>query len=408
MTIVIEDGRITALGPFGSVRRPAGADVRDLSGHFVIPGLIDVHAHARAQWVMESLLAYGVTTIRNPSSSRSGTTDYAAEVNTGRMAGPRVFTAGPIIDSPPRRTGSGPLVTTPEGIRLAVRDQAAHGVDWIKLYVNLRPPLIEAAVDEAHRLGLRVGGDLVSTSWVEAAQLGVDVLSHLAARDPRLLPARHRTAYRELVGAPATNRVWHIVQWLEWIEPDGVEVSEAVRSMAATAVSMDPTLSVMEAILTHGDSTFRATVDVSRVPQDVVSSWSSTLNVPFPPDYRERYPRIRTNMLQLARVLYSSGIPLLAGTDTPMAWVPPGASLHRELELFVEAGIPPLAAIQIATLNGARALGEEHARGSVQVGREADIVVLRANPIENISHTRLIRCVVKRGLEVGVAGLSPC
>ena len=408
MTIVIEDGRITALGPSGKVRLPNDADVRSLPGHFAMPGLIDVHAHARAAWVMESLLAYGVTSIRNPSSSRAGGTDFAAEVNSGRLAGPTVVTAGPIIDAPPRRTGRGPLVTTPDEMRQAVRQQAADGVQWIKLYVNVTAPLVEAAVDEARRHGLRVGGDLVATSWVDGARLGIDVISHLASRDPELLPVRYRDDYRQLVSAPESNRLWQIVQWLEWIDPEGDEVRKAARAMAATGVAVDPTLVVLEAIILHADSAYRRSIDASRVPTQVAQSWTTAWNVPFPADYVARRSGIRANSLRLARTLHDAGVPLLAGTDTPLPWVPPGASLHRELELLVEAGIPPLDVIRIATSNAARSLGVDSLRGTVQVGLQADLLVLRENPLEDIRSTRAIHCVLKAGREVRVAGLRPC
>ena len=408
MTLVIEGERITALGPSGQVRLPADADVRSLAGRVVMPGLIDMHAHARARWVMESLLAYGVTSIRNPSSSRAGETDFAAEVNAGRMAGPTVATAGPIIDAPPRRTGRGPLVSTPDEMRRAVRQQAAEGVQWIKLYVNVTPPLLEAAVDEARRHGLRVGGDIVATSWIEGARLGIDVISHLAARDPDLLPPHRRDDYRRLVNAPGSDRLWQIVQWLEWIDPEGEEVSNAARSMAASGVAVDPTLVVLEAIIMHPDSAYRRSIDVSRVPRGVEQSWPSAWNVSFPPDYGARRDRIRSNMLRLARTLHDAGVPLLAGTDTPLPWVPPGASLHRELELLVEAGIPPMSVIRAATSNAARALGVDSIRGAVEVGRQADLLVLRENPLVDIRNTRAIHCVLRAGRQVRADGLGPC
>ena len=177
VVIVIQDSRIKHIGKVGDFTYPGSADVRLLSGHFVIPGLIDVHTHIQApihEVQLNMLLAYGVTSIRIPGGTDIGVRARQL-VRQGKIAGPRIFTGGRVINGP---GGDDFVVRSEEEIRNEVKRQYANGVDLVKFYYALPPKLVAAGVEEAHRLGIKALGHLSSTSWMKAAEIGIDGLLH--------------------------------------------------------------------------------------------------------------------------------------------------------------------------------------------------------------------------------------
>ena len=174
--------------------------VLNLTEKYIVPGLFDMHAHiagvrknsydqATSENMLEMLLKYGITTVRNPGGPTNETVHLREEVLNGNLSGPEIFTAGRLLNTP-----EFPIpfvekqVTTEEEVREEVRNQATAGVDYIKLYVGLKPDLVKAAVDEAHRQGIKVIGHLYLTSWTDAANLGIDFLTHGVPVSPFLLP----------------------------------------------------------------------------------------------------------------------------------------------------------------------------------------------------------------------------
>jgi imidazolonepropionase-like amidohydrolase len=354
-------------------------NILNLTGKYVIPGLFDMHAHVAgvrknpynqnfSENALEMLLDYGVTTIRSPAGPTNQSIALKHNVSKGNLEGPEMFTAGVLLNSPQMAI---PFVeaqiSTEDQAREEVRHQAAAGVDFIKLYVGLPPNLVKAAIDEAHSLGIRVIGHLYMTSWTDAANLGIDALTHGVPINPFLLPSGDkREQFLENGGGPFEHFLW-----LDLVDLDSTEIEEMINALVENDIPVDPTLSIYEVML-KGD-----------VNQDGFSD----------PQNQQRWAKV----LQLTKMMYDRGVQILSGSDIPNFGLVPGASLHNELEVLVEAGIEPLEVIKIATNNGATALNIDDRVGTIQPQKQADMIILSANPIENISNTKEIEAVLVDG-----------
>ena len=360
----------------------ARVNILNLTGKYVIPGLFDMHAHVAgvrknsynqnfSENALEMLLDYGVTTIRSPAGPTNESIALKHNVSKGDIEGPEMFTAGVLLNGPQIAI---PFVeaqiSTEEQAREEVRRQAEAGVDFIKLYVGLPPNLVKAAIDEAHSLGIRVIGHLYMTSWTDAANLGIDALTHGVPVNPFLLPSGDkREQFLENGGGPFEHFLW-----LDLVDLNSTEIKAMINALVENDIPVDPTLSIYEAMLKEaGDD-------------DEDDGFSN-------PQNQLRWAKV----LQLTKIMYDNGIQILSGSDTPNFGLVPGASLHNELELLAEAGIKPLEVIKIATNNGATALGIPDRVGTIQPEKQADMIILSANPIENMSNTKEIEAVLVDG-----------
>src|SRR5918995_4068270 len=228
--------------------------VLNVTGKNIMTGLFDMHAHvagvrknsydlATSENMLQMLLDYGVTTVRNPGGPTNETVHLREEIINGNLRGPEMFTAGRLLNTPEYPV---PFVekqvTTEEDVREEVRNQAAAGVDYIKLYVGLKPELVKAAVDEAHRQGIKVIGHLYLTSWTEAANLGIDFLTHGAPVSPSLLPENEQSSSNG--GGPFDHTLW-----LDLVNLNNNEIKNMIDSLIRNQIPVDPTLNVYEAIL---------------------------------------------------------------------------------------------------------------------------------------------------------------
>ena len=358
----------------------ARVNILNLTGKYVIPGLFDMHAHVAgvrknsynqnfSENALEMLLDYGVTTIRNPAGPTNQSIALKHNVSEGNIEGPEIFTAGRLLNGPQIAI---PFVekqiSTEEEAREEVRNQAEAGVDFVKLYVGLPPNLVKAAIDEAHSQGIRVIGHLYMTSWTDAANLGIDALTHGVPVSPFLLPSGDkREQFLENGGGPFDHFLW-----LDLVDLNSMEIKEMIHALVENDIPVDPTLSIYEAMLKDDG-----------YDDDGFSN----------PQNQLRWAKV----LQLTKIMYDNGVQILSGSDIPNFGLVPGASLHNELELLAEAGIKPLEVIEIATNNGAKALGIDDIVGTIQAEKQADMIVLSANPVENISNTKKIEAVIVDG-----------
>jgi imidazolonepropionase-like amidohydrolase len=359
----------------------ARVNILNLTGKYVIPGLFDMHAHVAgvrknsynqnfSENALEMLLDYGVTTIRSPAGPTNQSIALKHNISEGNIKGPEIFTAGVLLNGPQIAI---PFVekqiSTEEQAREEVRHQAAAGVDFVKLYVGLPPNLVKAAIDEAHSRGIRVIGHLYMTSWTDAANLGIDALAHGVPVNPFLLPSGDkREQFLENGGGPFDHFLW-----LDLVDLNSTEIEEMINALVENDIPVDPTLSIYEAMLKDDD----------RYDDDGFSD----------PQNQLRWAKV----LQLTKIMYDNEVQILSGSDIPNFGLVPGASLHNELELLAEAGINPLGVIEIATNNGATALGIDDIVGTIQPEKQADMIVLSANPVENISNTKEIEAVIVDG-----------
>lgn len=347
-----------------------GVRFLNLTGKYIMPGLFDMHAHvagvlkdsydkAASEKMLGMLLDYGITTIRNPGGPTNESVSLREDILTGKIAGPEMFTAGRLLNTPELPV---PFVekqvTTEEEVIEEVRRQATSGVDFIKLYVGLNPELLKVAIDEAHSQGIKVIGHLYLTSWTDAANLGIDFLTHGVPISPFLLSEDKQRIFNLTGGGPFDHSLW-----LDLVDLNSTEISNMIDSLVQNQITVDPTLNVYEAILKQGS---------------------------YDPQNEQRWNKV----LQLTKIMHERGVQILSGTDIPNFKLVPGKSLHHELELLAEAGIKPMDIIKIATKNGAKALSIINQTGTIEPDKQADILILSANPIEDIENIGKIDAVI--------------
>ena len=413
-SVLIRDGRIESIEPAASFRVPRGAEIIDGTGRWLMPGLIDMHAHVVlgpaqigasggsmdvtdttvASWSLRTLLAFGVTTIRDPGGVASLAVAVRDSVARGQLIGPRILTAGDIINHT-AFPGLAEQVRTPDDVRAAVRRQAGLGVDYIKLYTSLDSASVAAGIDEAHRAGKKVIGHLFATSWTEAAGMGIDYLVHSFPLSPKLLTPERRAAWR----AWMVRNAGFMFQWHEFYEPESAEADSMIEALVARRIPHDPTLAIFEAIAWGDSARIIDAPDLVHAPPSMLENWRTafTLSAGFTPADYDRARRTWPLVRRFVKQLHDRGVLLTTGSDANNPWVPAGPSLHREFELLVEAGIPPREVLRMATRNGAEALGILDQTGTVEVGKQADLLLLDANPEVDIASTRSIVWVMRGG-----------
>ncbi len=412
MTVVVRDSTIILVRPSRGYTPPARARVIDGRGKYLLPGFIDTHAHVNVgpehldsaknqlrgdydpavpRISLGSLLQFGVTTIRDPGGATEHAVATRDSVARGLLNGPRMLVAGSVIDQTDA-PGLVAMVHSPDEVRAEVRRQVAAGVDYIKLYATLTPPMVEAGIQEAHAAGKKAIGHLFLTSWTDAARAGIDGLVHVTPSSPALLPPASRAAFRNGI-----HNTRFMFQWFEYVNLASPEIDTMITEMVRHHVEHDGTLATFEAMAWGDSPRMTNSPDLAYAAPSLVHNWQTfTLTQGWTKaDYdsaRTAWPKV----LQFEKLLYDRGVRITVGTDANNPWTAPGASYHRELELLVAAGIPPLDVLRLATKSGADALGLGNV-GTVQVGKRADLVLLSADPIADIRHTRDIALVVANG-----------
>jgi imidazolonepropionase-like amidohydrolase len=408
-TVAIKNGWIVAVGSRGTVAIPKGARIVDLGGKYLLPGFVEMHGHvAIAAWqidssggkkvlrfpyddvaareLVRSQLAFGITTVRNPAGPTKESVALRDRVRMGELVGPRIITAGAPLDRPSINTAMDPVTTEAE-VRAAVARQAEAGVDFVKLYASLDSAQVAAAVDEAHKHGIAAVGHLWRTSWTDAAEAGIDGITHIIVSNPKLLPPARRDEFIKSIRGGQ-----FMFDWFKYADFDGPEITAMIAALVAHRITIDPTLVAFETSAWSDDSTFYPAESRRYVPPTLAVALARSPSLGWTAaDFasaKEEFPR----MQELTQRLFKSGVVLTVGTDAANPWV-----FHRELELLAGAGIPPADVIRMATRNAAISLRRTSEFGTVEPGKRADLVVLDADPLADIMNTRRISWVVQDG-----------
>ena len=393
--ILVDGAHIEAIGPADAVAIPRGAAIVSVADAWIIPGLIDAHAHAE-RWALPVFLHYGVTTVRDMGTGGDSVTALRAGLASGAVAGPRLFTAVRMLDGAPAVWPEATAAATPDEARRAIDQLMLTEASHAKLYARLDRPLFEAAVQEAKALELPTAAHLGLVDAVTAAELGLTSIEHLTGiveatgTNAARLFAAHRRAFFE--GWNLAAGTWHTL--------DSVALQTTADALIAAGVVIVPTLTLQEAWAHLDDTRFQDRLDLSLVPPAVLEAW----NVPdlmrraglSPADFAA-LQRSRPYQNRFVRMFHRSGGTVAAGTDAPNQLIPPGASLHDELQHLVGLGFLPREALLAATSKSAQLLRAD-SLGTLRAGAVADFVVLDANPLEDIRNTRRIRSVVVRGV----------
>lgn len=399
VTVVFANGRIAQIADAGDVQLSANVPSVDATGQWLVPGYIDTHTHLppsdRLEATLQQLLDHGITASRVTATVTDYGVDTRERIESGSLRGPTLRVAGALIDGPGSPWGFATEVETPEGARAEVRLQAAAGVDFIKVYTLLPPPVIGAAIEEAHALGLEVLGHVGMTNWHEAIDLGIDALLHsaMAGMAHGMVREEDRARFAEFFIPNFTGFDPELFpELVQAIDPSVVE--ELASKLAANDVVLDPNLVLMEAVI-RGDEpeVFRALMPEEQWGDFAVHPYSAFWSDQARAGAKEALPYF----FDAVRTFHEAGALVTAGTDIENAWMTPGVSFHRELELLVEAGLTEADVLGVATANGAIAMGMASELGTVEVGKRADVVLLEADPLADIRNTARIVGVYQAG-----------
>jgi imidazolonepropionase-like amidohydrolase len=380
-SVLIEKGRVTAAGPRSKIQIPPGTRVIDTKGKTILPGLWDMHAHfEQVEWG-PIYLAAGVTTVRDCGNEFEFITSVRDAIAHGRGIGPRILAAG-IVD------GSGPMaigverVDTPEQARYWTDRYHASGFQQMKIYSSVKLEELKAVADEAHRLGMTVTGHVPNgLNAYQSVEAGQDQINHLSS------------LFNILVApSPAETTGVTRLDAIVAIDVDSPEVQEAIAFFKQHGTVIDPTLALME-FYTVSEANPVASFEpgVAKVPPTLAAQF---LDVEPRSPKSDMLEKMFRKALQIVGAFHKADLTVVAGTDQSV----PGHSLHREMELYVEAGFSPMEAIQSATVVPARVMGLEKELGTLEVGKRGDVIIIGGNPIENIQNTRKVEAVISNGV----------
>jgi len=402
MTVVIGGERIVALGRTADVQPPENTQVVKGEGKFLIPGLWDMHVHWNDERYLKLFIANGVTGIRvmwgDPRHF-----EQRKRIAEGSLLGPRLALAGTIIDGPkPFWPGSIAAGTAEEG-REAVRRTRRDGYDYVKVYSSLPREVFFAIADEAKKLGIPFVGhvpDLVRV--VEASDAGMKSIEHLTGM-ALAVSGSETELRRELAAAlklPAGERGARL-RALNARMIESYDAGTAAALYARLKVNgtwQTPTFTVLRYGANPRAPEYADDPRLRYVAPWVRKMWSEDFrNRERTPEVNASLERLFQRRLQLVGEMHRAGVGILAGSDVLNPYCFPGFSLHDELEWLVKADLSPMAALQAATRNAALFLGREADSGTVAPGKLADLVLLDADPLQDIRNTRRIAAVIANG-----------
>jgi amidohydrolase family protein len=411
MTVVLEGGRITAVGADGSVTPSPGVRVIDASGKFLSPGLWDMHVHAAMPGVeglfLPLLVANGITGVREMFSRLDWVNGAKARVRSGALAGPRIVGSGHILDGrPPIWPGSVAVATAAEA-RRAVDSLARGGADFIKVYSRLSPEAFFAAASEAKARGLPFGGHVPAlVSVAEASDSGQRSIEHLT-QVPLACSTVERQALADLAAAVRSSGGWEAAARLQraglraMLDAYSPERCKALATrLVRNGTWMVPTIQVLHSVAYLDDPALAKDPRLEFIFPALRASWDPKTDFRFkmltPEDWATR-KALYARQLEIVTLLHQEGVTFLAGTDLSNPYIYPGFSLHDELAALVKAGFTPAEALRAATIDPARYLGAADSLGSISAGKRADLVLLEANPLADIRNTTRIAAVVADG-----------
>ena len=412
-TVVFDGDELVAVSSSGT--EPAAERTIDGTGKFLIPGLWDFHVHLTyddnfTDSMPALFLSYGITSVRDTGGLMHKMLPVVERMRSKGAVAPRVFFSGPLLDGDfvvydgESRPEIGIRNTTPEEARTAITEIAAQGIDFIKIYEMVSPAVFDAMVEAANELGLPIASHVPLSMRARVAGPPVDSMEHL----------------RNIELDCASNAAELQDTRLELLEnPEGLPGAE-LRSSMHSLQRLPAVAAYDEALCDQTLATLRSTLQVptlrlnafSLAPPARRDDWQEALSR-IPPNVREEWRasaiELADNPVQeyvtfgewsmfLTGRLHSQDIPVGAGTDTPILLAIPGYSLHSELEYLVRAGLSPLEALESATVRPAEFFALQDVMGTIDVGKKADLVLLDANPLDDIANTRKISGVVTKGV----------
>ena len=380
----VQGTRIAAVLPAAELPPESAVERVDVAGGFILPGLIDVHVHSE-DWHAPLYLANGVTTVRDVGCSLEQTIARREAWNRPDACAPRLVCTGPLLDGDTRRswTGMAEIVRTPHEARAQVDRLVDAGVDQIKIYAGLDRPCTLAVLERAQRHGRFTVAHLQDhLDAAEAIAAGIDEIEHLSGFAEALWPQRHAAGEH----------------WLDlWPELDPDRVQKLLDTVTGSGTWLAPTRIVWKRITDAGDPRHLRHRQFAHAPRELRAWWDTLYGGPAPAAERVRRVRALAAMQIMTASLVERGARIITGSDAPFCHVMPGFGLVDELALLVDCGMQPARCLRAATRDAAEALQMEDRIGSVEAGREADLIVVRDDPSRDIHALHDIALVVRGG-----------
>jgi imidazolonepropionase-like amidohydrolase len=357
-TVVVEQGRVTDMGPAGSVTVPANAQRIDAGGKYLMPGLAEMHGHtpsgAFAETVMFLYVANGVTTVRG-MLGLDGHLELKRRTNSGQLIGPSLYLAGPSFN--------GGSVTSPQHAVEKVRRQKAEGWDHLKIHPGLTVEQYDALARTASAVGMRFGGHVpAEVGIVHAIKMGQDTFDHL-------------DGYLEYAGGIDSPL-------------DEAKLDHAIELTKQARAAVVPTQVLWEVgIIGVGDvDAMENYPEMQYWPQRQVRSWATRVRQQQQNSNADQARAFAENRRILLEKLNDAGVTVLMGTDSPQIFSVPGFSLHREMEAMAEAGMTPYEILESGTKNVGDYFRSQDNFGTVGVGQRADFILTNSNPLEDVAN----------------------
>jgi imidazolonepropionase-like amidohydrolase len=415
-TVIINGDRIIAVAPSKKTHVPKNATVVDGTAKFLIPGLWDMHVHGasdeRAPWSHLLFLANGVVGVRDMSGPPDANAWRKTQVANDDPS-PTIYLGSPIVDGPNPAWPDSIVVTDEAQGRATVDQQKQRGADFIKVYSGLPRGAYFAIADEAKKRGIPFAGHVPeSVTAAEASDAGQKSIEHLTrvaagcSKEEAALDAEWRRQ-EALFRAPDATMAQKMESGKGILAAD-LHIVETYDD--ATAQALFSRFTKNETWQTPTLTLLRAQIDAPLDQNDprlkylshtVREKWDAGYYKNFPPPARAAVINLSKaqfdESLKIVGLMYRAGVPILAGTDTMNPQCFPGFGIHDELELLVEAGLSPMAALQAATRNAAQFMGQLDRRGTIEAGKLADLVLLDKDPLADIHNTRTVQAVVLNG-----------
>lgn len=428
-TIIVKDGRILKIAPTAELRLSSSNQIVDGTGKYLIPGLWDAHVHFAymepiAPRMFDLFLLYGITSVRDTGGEIMFVKKWKDAAKANPTDAPRVLIAGPLLDGmpnvydgsdpghPPLSIGSGSV----EALEKTVHKLDSLDVDFLKAYEMLSPEQFYKLMDMAKRLGYKVTGHVpLSMDVIGASNAGLNSMEHMrnlelscSRNAEELLIQRHAMLKkgRNMAGGDLRSSIHAAQREVAVNNFDEAKADEIIQVLLKNQTWQIPTLTLNTSQARPPYARPEWQESFEYLPDTIRDRWKATLQASAgqpAPIFRQQYSQWTMNM---AGKLHKAGVPIMAGTDTPIAFLTPGLSLHEELASLVEAGLSPQEALKTATLNPALYFGLENELGSIRETHWADLLILSANPLEDIRNTQKIEGVVKQGKYLDAVGLE--
>lgn len=389
-TVVIVDERIDQIGEYEKIKPPKGAMMIDGRGLYLIPGLVDAHVHYFDAPIFGRLMiANGVLLVRDMGNPTEYIVPLRDELNQGKTLGPEMIATGYILDgNPPLIPPVSLGLKTPEEARTVVRQQAETGVDMIKVYSTLDRDVFFAIMEEADKFGLKVVGHVPDSVYIEeAVAAGLDSVEHWFGFEKIIA---------KLLGDPVNLSYAGMGSQVHYLERhgevDAAALNDVYQRLRVNGVTVVPTVVTFKAFPSMD------TLETGRLPGSEYISQSLLAIWKFQWAGQNDIPEsVWRNWAQMVKGLNQAGVPLMIGTDLMVPGIIPGFAVHEEMAIWQEAGIPPADILRSATFVPAQFMGLGDRLGGIREGKTASLVLLRANPLEDIHNAQQIESVFLGG-----------